>query len=59
MLEGYSDIITVKEAQEILKISKKSVYKLIENNEIFAKKIGKVYRIPKKSVCKYILGEEH
>lgn len=58
MLDNYTDVLTVKEAQEILKINKKTLYRLIDNREIFAKKIGKVYRIPKQSLCEYILGEE-
>ena len=58
MLDNYTDVLTVKEAQEILKISKKNIYRLIDNKDIFAKKIGKVYRIPKQSLCEYILGEE-
>ena len=58
MLDNYTDVLTVKEAQEILKISKKNIYRLIDNKEIFAKKIGKVYRIPKQSLWEYILGEE-
>ncbi len=58
MLDNYTDVLTVKEAQEILKINKKTLYRLIDNRVIFAKKIGKVYRIPKQSLCEYILGEE-
>lgn len=57
MLESYSDILTVSEAQSILKLSKKSIYKLINNHEICARKVGKVYRISKKSICKF-MGEE-
>ena len=56
MLDNYTDVLTVKEAQEILKINKKTLYRLIDNRVIFAKKIGKVYRIPKQSLCEYILG---
>ena len=58
MLDNYTDVLTVKEAQEILKINKKTLYRLIDNRVIFAKKSGKVYRIPKQSLCEYILGEE-
>lgn len=57
MLESYSDILTVEETGNILKISKKSVYKLIEKGEIYARKVGRVYRIPKQSVCDLIRGE--
>ena len=56
MLESYSDILTVEETENILKISKKSVYKLIEKGEIYARKVGRVYRIPKQSVCDLIRG---
>lgn len=58
MLDGYGDILTVNDVREILKINRKTVYRLIESKKFFAKKIGKVYRIPKQSICEYILGEE-
>ena len=58
MLEQYGDILTVNEVQEILKINRKTVYRLIKIKKFFGKKIGKVYRIPKQSICEYILGEE-
>lgn len=57
MLESYSDILTVQEVQTILKISKKSVYKLINNHNIYARKVGKAYRITKQSVCNFIRNE--
>ena len=56
MLEQYGDILTVNEVQEILKINRKTVYRLIKSKKFFGKKIGKVYRIPKQSICEYILG---
>ena len=58
MLEQYGDILTVNEVQEILKINRKTVYRLIKSKKFFGQKIGKVYRIPKQSICEYILGEE-
>ena len=58
MLEQYGDILTVNEVQEILKINRKTVYRLIKSKKFFGKKIGNVYRIPKQSICEYILGEE-
>ena len=44
MLEQYGDILTVNEVQEILKINRKTVYRLIKSKKFFGKKIGKVYR---------------
>ena len=42
MLEQYGDILTVNEVQEILKINRKTVYRLIKSKKFFGKKIGKV-----------------
>ena len=41
---------TPEQVAEILQLSKNTVYSLIERGEIIAKKIGKVYRIPKSSI---------
>lgn len=57
MLDSYSDILTVQEVQTILKLSKKSVYKLINDHSIYARKVGKAYRITKQSVCSFIINE--
>jgi excisionase family DNA binding protein len=43
-------VYTPAQVAEILQISKSTVYELIENGELIAKKIGRVYRIPKNSI---------
>lgn len=43
-------VFTPEQVAEILQLSKNTVYQLISRGEIIAKKIGKVYRIPKSSI---------
>ena len=54
MLNKYNDILTVEELCEVLRIGKNTAYKLLKNNDIKSVKIGKIYKIPKKSVRKYL-----
>lgn len=48
------DILTVEELSLTLKISRRSAYQLLKNGEIKHKKIGRIYRIPKKAVFDYL-----
>ena len=54
MLNKYNDILTVEELCQVLRIGKNTAYKLLKSGEIKSIKIGKVYKIPKKSVRKYL-----
>ena len=54
MLNKYNDVLTVEELCEVLRIGKNTAYKLLKNNDIKSVKIGKIYKIPKKSVRKYL-----
>lgn len=47
---------TPEQVAEILQLSKNTVYQLINRGEILAKKIGKVYRIPKSSLSFIFTG---
>ena len=47
MFPEYSDIVTVKELREMLGISRKLAYKLIDYGYIHAVKIGTTLKIPK------------
>lgn len=53
-ISEYSDLLTVKEVQEILKVGRTITYKLLHNGEIRYLKIGNAYRIPKSHLKKYI-----
>ena len=54
MFNSYPDILSVKQLCEILDIGKNTAYRLLQGGEIKSIKIGKVYKIPKKEVCRYI-----
>ena len=54
MLNKYNDVLTVEELCEVLRIGKNIAYRLLKSNEIKSVKIGKIYKIPKKSVRKYL-----
>ncbi|OGM24550.1 hypothetical protein A2627_03440 [Candidatus Woesebacteria bacterium RIFCSPHIGHO2_01_FULL_39_28] len=49
-------VYTPEQVAEILQLSKNTVYRLINRGEIIAKKIGKVYRIPQRSLSFIFTG---
>ncbi len=54
MFNSYPDVLSVKQLCEILDIGKNTAYRLLQSGEIKSIKIGKVYKIPKKSLKDYI-----
>ena len=54
MFNSYPDVLSVKQLCEILDIGKNTAYRLLQSGEIKSIKIGKVYKIPKKEVRKYL-----
>ena len=50
MLLDYPDILSVEQVCEILQTSKRTVYNLIRNHKLTAKKIACHYRIHKTSL---------
>lgn len=55
MFEQYPDILTVEEACDALRMGYNAVYDLLNEGKLKAYKNGRVWRIPKKSLEKYIL----
>ncbi len=55
MLETYPDIISAKEACEILHISPNTLYRLIKTCELPARKIGGKYKIRKDNLLKLLI----
>lgn len=47
---------TPEQVAEMLQLSKNTIYDLISRGEIVAKKIGKVYRIPARSISFLFTG---
>ena len=55
MFNSYPDVLSVKQLCEVLDIGKNTAYRLLQSGEIKSIKIGKVYKIPKKSLKDYII----
>lgn len=51
-----SRVYTPEQVATMLQLSKNTVYELINRGEIIAKRIGKVYRIPAKSLSFIFTG---
>ncbi len=49
-------VYTPEQVAEILQLNKSTIYDLISRGEIIAKRIGKVYRIPARSISFVFTG---
>ncbi|MCD8075005.1 MAG: helix-turn-helix domain-containing protein [Lachnospiraceae bacterium] len=56
MLDSYSDVLTINDTAEALRLSRRSVKRLMDGGDIRYRKIGRIYRISKKSVLAYLDG---
>jgi len=54
----YPDMMNVEQLQDALNIGRSLAYKLLRENKIRAVRLGKNYRIPKKSLIEYVLGKQ-
>lgn len=54
MFEQYPDILTVEEACEALRVGYNAIYALLNSGQLRGYKNGRVWRIPKASLQKYI-----
>lgn len=52
------ELTTVKEASERLQISRNTAYSLLKRGEIEGYKVGRMWRIPDKSIMKYIMQKK-
>jgi excisionase family DNA binding protein len=57
MENSKSDILTVDEAAELLKIPRSSVYKLAQQGKIPAQKVGRHWRFYRPKLVKLVAGE--
>lgn len=53
-VQGFSVLLTVKEVQEILGVSRNTVYALIRSGELRAKTVGRQYRILPADLSQYM-----
>lgn len=54
MMESYPDVLEIKEVCMILRVGRKTAYKLLKDGQISYRKIGRIYRIPKSAVIAYL-----
>ena len=54
MLEEYKEVLTIEDICKILGVGRNLAYKMLQNEEIFARKIRHKYIIPKQSVVNYL-----
>lgn len=55
----YTRAYTPEQVSDMLQLSKNTVYELIKNGDIAAKKIGKVYRVPPSSLSFIFTGLDY
>lgn len=48
------ELLTTQEALELLKIDRKTLYKLLKNGDLPAIKLGSQWRIPKEEIAKLV-----
>lgn len=58
MFPNYPDIVTVKQLQVMLGVSRHLAYDLINDGELQAIKIGNSFKIPKVSVINFVTEEK-
>lgn len=55
MFDEYPDILTTEEVSELLRAGYNPVYALLDSGKLKGYRNGRVWRIPKESIKKYIL----
>ena len=59
LFRQYDDILDLKQFMEYINVGRTTAYKLLQSGEIEIFRIGKVYKIPRKSVDEYIEKKRH
>ena len=59
MFYAYDDVLTVEELCELLKIGKNTAYRLLQEGQIQAIRIGRIWKIPKAEVARYLSDGTH
>lgn len=54
IFKDYPDIVSLEQLQEMLQIGRSKAYSLLKNGEIKSKKVGRIYKIAKVNVIKYL-----
>ena len=57
MFENYSDVVTVEQLAEMLKIGRNTAYELVRAGIIPSVRVGRGIRIPKIAIITYITNQ--
>lgn len=58
-IKQYPDILTVSDVAKILNVGINSAYNLVKRGIIPSKKIGRIYRVPKSALLKYLYSNKN
>jgi excisionase family DNA binding protein len=56
MKQALSDILTVEEVAEQLRVDPRTVYRMIQEKALHAVRAGRLWRVPKASLEEYLKG---
>lgn len=54
MFRNYPDVVTTLQLSEMLGVSERTVYRLLQTNQIKYFKVGRAYKIPKVNVFAFM-----
>lgn len=55
----YDDVFTIEDLMDYLSIGRNTAYKLLKEGKIKSFKIGRVYKIPKNEVKRFVKERQH
>lgn len=58
MFKDYPDLLNITQMKNMLGIGVTLAYRLLKENTIKSKKVGREYKIPKVNVIKYMMAEQ-
>ena len=54
MFQDFPDVVNVAQLQKMLGVGRNTAYNLLKTNKIRSIRIGKIYRVPKINILKYL-----
>lgn len=54
MFDNYPDVVNVAQLQKMLGVGKNTAYELLKKQKIQSIRIGRIHKIPKVNVIKYL-----
>ena len=58
-LENLPEFLTVKEAAEVCRVDRKTIYRLVWSGRIAVSRVGRIIRIPRAEIVRLLGTEPH